>query len=179
MFLKLIIQVLFDAKPHSSQQDSFLFPLLNPRWLHYHVELNLSFLSFFISIMKGFIWFPKMVVPPKTPQVLIIFSRNTPWLLGKPTILGNHHIPNPPKKDLNPKPQKRKPETLSPLDSTISEWVSNIDLTQFSAGQGLLPARCQATGWGGATQPNCFFFGEFSSKKMGIFWGYNPLTLIF
>ena len=23
------------------------------------------------------------------PQVLIIFSRKTPWLLGKPTILGN------------------------------------------------------------------------------------------
>ena len=26
---------------------------------------------------------------PKTPQVLIIFSKKTPWLLGKPTILGN------------------------------------------------------------------------------------------
>ena len=29
---------------------------------------------------------------PKTPQVLIIFIRKTPWLLGKPTILGNIHI---------------------------------------------------------------------------------------
>ena len=28
-----------------------------------------------------------------TPQVLIIFSRKTPWSLGKPTILGNTHIP--------------------------------------------------------------------------------------
>ena len=37
------------------------------------------------------IWgFPKMVVPPKHPK-MIILSRKTPWLLGT-TILGNHHI---------------------------------------------------------------------------------------
>ena len=35
--------------------------------------------------------FPKMVVPPKHPK-MIIFSRKTPWLLGKPTILGTPHI---------------------------------------------------------------------------------------
>ena len=32
-----------------------------------------------------------MGVPPKHPK-MIIFSRKTPWLLGKPTILGNTHI---------------------------------------------------------------------------------------
>jgi len=30
--------------------------------------------------------------PHFTPQVLIIFSRKTPWFLGKPTILGNLQI---------------------------------------------------------------------------------------
>ena len=35
--------------------------------------------------------FPKMVVPPKHPK-MVIFSRKTPWLLGKPTILGHLHI---------------------------------------------------------------------------------------
>ena len=40
----------------------------------------------------GFIiWgFPKMMVPPKHPK-MIIFSRKNPWLLGT-TILGNIHI---------------------------------------------------------------------------------------
>ena len=38
------------------------------------------------------IWvFPWMVVPPKHPN-MIIFSRIFPWLLGKPTILGNTHM---------------------------------------------------------------------------------------
>ena len=32
-----------------------------------------------------------MVVPPKHPK-MIILSRKIPWLLGKPTILGNPHI---------------------------------------------------------------------------------------
>ena len=32
-----------------------------------------------------------MVVPPTNPK-MIIFSRKKPWLLGKPTILGNPHI---------------------------------------------------------------------------------------
>ena len=32
-----------------------------------------------------------MVVPPKHPK-MIIFSRKPPWLLGKPTILGNSHM---------------------------------------------------------------------------------------
>ena len=32
------------------------------------------------------------VSPQSPPQVLIIFSRKTPWLLGKPTIVGNPHM---------------------------------------------------------------------------------------
>ena len=35
--------------------------------------------------------FPSMVVPPKHPK-MNIFTRKTPWLLGKPNILGNPHI---------------------------------------------------------------------------------------
>ena len=53
------------------------------------------FLGLFHPILIGVIWvFPELVVPPKHPKV-IIFSRKTPWLLGKPTILGNPHIYNP------------------------------------------------------------------------------------
>ena len=41
--------------------------------------------------MMMFIWvFPKIVVPPKHPK-MIIFSRKTPWLLGT-TIFGNTHL---------------------------------------------------------------------------------------
>jgi len=29
---------------------------------------------------------------PKTPPTMIIFSRKTPWLLGKPTILGSPYF---------------------------------------------------------------------------------------
>ena len=29
---------------------------------------------------------------PISHPKMIIFSRNTPWLLGKPTILGNSHV---------------------------------------------------------------------------------------
>ena len=39
----------------------------------------------------AFIWvFPEMMVPPKHPK-MIIFRRNSPWLLGT-TILGTPHI---------------------------------------------------------------------------------------
>ena len=45
--------------------------------------------SKFTDRYRGFLkwWYPHF-----TPQVMIIFSRKTPWLLGKPTILGNPHI---------------------------------------------------------------------------------------
>jgi len=37
---------------------------------------------------QNFWGFHKIAVPPKHPK-MIIFSRKNPWLLGKPTILGN------------------------------------------------------------------------------------------
>ena len=41
-----------------------------------------------------YIWvFPKIGVFPKHPK-MIIFSRENPWLLGKPAIFGNIHILN-------------------------------------------------------------------------------------
>ena len=57
--------------------------------------INISHLDSFLRWMSFSPWWdmdvPKIVgSPPNTTQVLIIFSRNTPWkLLGKPTILGS------------------------------------------------------------------------------------------
>ena len=68
-------------KNNSSQQGSFLFPLLNPRWLHYHVELNLFFfLSFFISIYER-------VHIPNPPKKI-----STPPQKGNPKPIRFHHF---------------------------------------------------------------------------------------
>ena len=58
---------------------------------------------------------------PKTPPTMIIFSRKTPWLLGKPTILGSQYFAG-------------KIQRL--IQMAISTRISNMLYTHVSCIQG-------------------------------------------
>ena len=58
-----------------------------------------------------------MVVPPFHTLLMIIFSRKTPWLVRKPTILGNPHFNSPFRKKKKKKKQLDYKSTIRRLET--------------------------------------------------------------
>ena len=75
----------------------------------------------------------------KTPLLMIIFSRKTPWLLGKPTILGNPHFNSPFKKKKTARLQKTRTATWD------FPAITSIRLVFFSVGSNSLYLRTIST----------------------------------
>ena len=103
-----------------------------------------------------YIWlFPKIVVPPKHPK-MIIFSRKTPWLLGT-TILGNHHIHTYILINSNSKPQQQSQILVVGREVRIFSGNSRIERPNlpiiFLSPAELRPAICFFGGVSLSSQP--------------------------
>ena len=99
-------------------------------------EIKKSLKNHHLVIFQGLVGcFLKWWYPHFTPQVLIIFSRKTQWLLGKPTIFGNPQLlrgrwfsNQQPTSSNHPPPHRSADD---PCDTDVPWWVAFLELQKM------------------------------------------------